>query len=55
MTRTQNAFSFGWTITNSATGVDTRHRNEDAEHTPPKLMLRLHGSSIEGGQSWELI
>lgn len=28
-------------------GVDRRHQNEDAEHTPPALMLRLYGSSKE--------
>jgi len=28
MTRTQDALSFGWITTNSATWVDTRHRND---------------------------
>jgi hypothetical protein len=26
-------FTFGWTTTNSATGVDFRHQNQDAENT----------------------
>jgi len=43
-----HTFLLGWTTANTVTCVDTRHQHEEAEHPPPNLMMRLHGSSIEG-------
>ena len=43
-----HTFSPGWTTANNVTCVDTRHQNEEAENPPPNLMMRLHGSSMEG-------
>ena len=43
-----HTFLPGWTTANNVTCVDTRHHNEEAENPPPNVMMRLHGSSIEG-------
>ena len=43
-----HTFLPGWTTANNVTCVATRHQNEEAANPPPNLMMRLHGSSIEG-------